>query len=134
MRIPRLVKAPATEAEAEQRLKDFSEKWDGKYPSISALWRRNWLGIVPFFQFPPEIRKIVYTTNMIESVNYQLRKVTKTRGHFPDDEAALKLLRLVARDINTTRGGTAGTGTLGWTQALNFFEIYFPGRLNSAIL
>ena len=67
---------------------------------------------------------------MIESVNYQLRKVTKTRGHFPDDDAALKLLRLVARDLNTTRGGDAGTGTWGWNEALNAFEIHFPGRLN----
>ena len=67
---------------------------------------------------------------MIQSVNYQLRKVTRNRGHFPDDEAALKLLRLVARDINTTRSGAAGTNTGGWREALNVFEIYFPGRLD----
>jgi putative transposase len=66
---------------------------------------------------------------MIESVNYQLRKATKTRGHFPDDDAAPKLLRLVARDISTTRGGDAGTGTWGWTEALNAFELFFPNRL-----
>ena len=78
----------------------------------------------------PMIRKIIYTTNMIESVNYQLRKVTKTRGQFPDDDSALKLLRLVARDLSTNRGGVAGTGTHGWNEALNLFEIYFPNRLN----
>ena len=68
-------------------------------------------------------------TNMIESVNYQLRKVSRNRGHFPDDDSALKLLRLVAKDLSTTRGGDAGTGTHGWVEALNAFEIHFPGRL-----
>ncbi len=63
---------------------------------------------------------------MIESANFQMRKASKTRGHFPDDESALKLLRLIARDISTTRGGEAGTGTLGWNQALHAFEIRFP--------
>jgi transposase-like protein len=80
--------------------------------------------------YPPIIRKIVYTTNLVESVNYQMRKSSKTRGHFPDDDSALKLLRLIARDLTTTRGGVAGTGTQGWKEALNSFEIYFPGRLN----
>ncbi len=69
----------------------------------------------------------------MESVNYQMRKASKTRGHFPDDQAALKLLRLIARDLSTTRGGAAGTGSPGWKQALNVFEIYFPGRLDPAI-
>ena len=69
---------------------------------------------------------------MIESVNYQLRKVSKNRGHFPNDDAALKLLRLVARDITTTRGGAAGTGTWNWKQALNILELHFPGRLHVA--
>ena len=65
---------------------------------------------------------------MVESVNYQMRKSSKTRGHFPDDDSALKLLRLIGRDISTTRGGIAGTGTWGWNEALNAFEIHFPGR------
>jgi transposase-like protein len=69
-------------------------------------------------------------TNMVESVNYQMRKASKTRGHFPDDDSALKLLRLIARDIATTRGGDAGTGTQGWSEALNAFAIHFPNRLN----
>ena len=67
---------------------------------------------------------------MVESVNYQMRKSSKTRGHFPDDDAALKLLRLIARDLSTTRGGIAGTGTQRWAEALNAFEIHFPNRLN----
>ncbi len=84
---------------------------------------------MPFLDYSPEIRKVVYTTNLVESVNYQLRKVTKTRGHFPTDESALKLLRLGARNIDHKRGGGLGTGTQGWHQALNAFEIHFPGRL-----
>ena len=67
---------------------------------------------------------------MVESVNYQLRNVTKNRGHFPNDDAALKLLRLAACNITTTRGGVAGTGTSGWKQALNAFEIHFPDRMH----
>jgi putative transposase len=66
----------------------------------------------------------------VESVNYQMRKASKTRGHFPDEDAALKLFRLIARDISTTRGGVGGTGTQGWAEALNAFAIHFPGRLN----
>lgn len=66
---------------------------------------------------------------LVESVNYQTRKASKTRGHFPDDNSALKLLRLIARDLTTTRGGVAGTGTQGWKEALNAFEIYLPRRL-----
>jgi putative transposase len=75
-------------------------------------------------------RYVIPDTNLVESINYQMRKASKTRGHFPDDDAALKLLRLIARDITTSRGGVAGTGTQGWKDALNAFEIHFPGRLS----
>lgn len=75
------------------------------------------------------VTKVVYTTNLIESINYQLRKITKTRGHFPNDEAAIKLLYLGIRNISTTRGGESGTGTWGWKQALNTLVVLFPGRL-----
>jgi hypothetical protein len=85
---------------------------------------------IPFLAYPAVIRRIVYTTNMVESVNYQMRKASKTRGHFPDDDSALKLLRLIARDITTSRGGVAGTGTQGWAEVLNAFAIHFPERLN----
>jgi putative transposase len=113
----------ATEAEAEQRLKDFSEKWDGKYPSISALWRRNWLGIVPFFQFPPEIRKIVYTTNAIESLNMSLRKAIKTRGAFPTEDAALKVMYLALRNL-----AAKWNAVQGWREALNRFALLWEAR------
>ena len=119
----------ATAEAAADALDTLELEIGDRYPGIVALWRNSWERFTPFLAYPAVIRKIVYTTNMIESVNYQLRKVTKTRGHFPDDDAALKLLRLVAMDINTTRGGDAGTGTWGWTQALNHFELFFPGRL-----
>jgi transposase-like protein len=84
---------------------------------------------IPFLDYPPELRRIVYTTNTIESINYQLRKITKTRGHFPSDEAAMKLLYLGLRNISNKRGGESGTGTQGWTMALNTLVILFPGRL-----
>lgn len=117
---------------AADALDTFELEHGDRYPGIVGLWRSSWERFTPFLAYPPVIRKIVYTTNMIESVNYQLRKVTKTRGHFPDDAAALKLLRLVARNIATTRGGAAGTGTYRWSEALNFFAFYFPGRLDPA--
>jgi putative transposase len=120
--------APNADA-ASDALDEFELDWGDRYPGIVRLWRDAWERFVPFLAYPPEIRKVVYTTNLIESVNYQLRKVTKNRGHFPTDDAALKLLRLVARDLTTTRGGVAGTGTWGWKQALNAFEIHFPNRL-----
>lgn len=66
---------------------------------------------------------------MVESVNYQMRKASKTRGHFPDDDAALKLLRLIASNLSTTRGGAAGTGTWNWKEALNALDMHFPNRL-----
>lgn len=120
--------APSLEA-AEEAMDNFELEHGDAYPGIVRLWRSAWTQFIPFLAYPAIIRKIVYTTNMVESVNYQLRKSSKTRGHFPDDESALKLLRLIARDLSTTRGGAAGTGTQGWHQALNAFEIHFPGRL-----
>lgn len=107
----------------------FELEHGDRYPGIVKVWRDAWERFTPFLAYPAVIRKIVYTTNLVESVNYQMRKASKTRGHFPDDDAAMKLLRLIARDITTTRGGTAGTGTWGWKEALNAFEIHFPGRL-----
>jgi putative transposase len=89
----------ATADEAEQMLGEFEDKWDDAYLSISQSWRRNWLRIIPFFDFPPEIRKVVYTTNAIESVNMSLRKITKNRGSFPCDEALLKLFLLALLNI-----------------------------------
>jgi putative transposase len=121
--------APSVEA-AGDAMDTFELEYGDRYPGIVAVWRSAWERFIPFLAYPAVIRKIVYTTNMVESVNYQMRKASKTRGHFPDDDSALKLLRLIARDISTTRGGVAGTGTQGWSEALNAFEIHFPGRLH----
>jgi putative transposase len=121
--------APSVDA-AQEAFDAFEAEWGAKYPAIINLWRNSWDVFIPFLAYPPEIRRVVYTTNMIESINYQLRKVTKTRGHFPTEKAALKLLYLAVRNITTNRGGTAGTGTNGWKACLNALAIYFPDRIN----
>jgi transposase-like protein len=120
--------APSAEA-AELALKSFDATFGAQYPGAIEVWRNAWNEFIPFLEYPPELRRIVYTTNLIESINYQLRKITKTRGHFPDDEAAMKLLYLGVRNISTKRGGESGTGTYGWKKALNFLVVHFPGRL-----
>ena len=121
----------AVNAEAAGKaLDELEEQWGNRYPGVIRIWRQAWEEFTPFLRFPPELRRIVYTTNVVESVHYQLRKVTKTRGHFPTDQSALKLLRLAARNITNKRGGNLGTGTPGWKQALNQLEIHFPNRLN----
>ncbi|ALE85413.1 transposase [Pseudonocardia sp. HH130629-09] len=120
--------APTVEA-AELALANLDTEWGSQYPGVIDVWRRAWAEFIPFLDYPPELRKIVYTTNSIESINYQLRKITKTRGHFPSDEAAMKLLYLGLRNISSKRGGTSGTGTHGWKTALNTLVVLFPGRL-----
>lgn len=119
----------ATEEAAKLALEDFRAEWKTKSPGAVAVWDRAWAEFVPFLAFPVEIRKIIYTTNAIESLNYQLRKVTKARGSFPSDAAALKLLYLAIRNINQKRGSNPGSGTYRWTEALNAFAIQFPDRL-----
>lgn len=113
----------ASVEEAERQLASFAQQWDQRYPSISALWRRNWLGIIPFFQFPPEIRKIVYTTNAVESLNMSLRKAIKTRGAFPSEEAALKVMYLALRNL-----AKKWDIVQGWKEALNRFGILWEAR------
>lgn len=120
--------APSVEA-AEIALNDFRKEFGTQYPGSVGVWERAWPEFIPFLDYPPELRKVVYTTNLIESINYQLRKITKTRGHFPSDEAAIKLLYLGIRNISTKRGGESGTGTWGWKQALNSLVALFPERL-----
>ena len=115
---------------AGEALDTFEDDWGTKYPAIVRLWRDSWEVFTPFLAYPPEIRRVVYTTNMIESINYQLRKVTKNRGHFPTEKSALKLLCLATRNITTERGGASGTGTQGWKACLNAMAIYFPGRID----
>lgn len=89
----------ATREEAEQELDRFAEKWDSQFPTIAQAWRRNWEQLAVFFAYPPEIRRVSYTTNAIESTNMGVRKVIKTRGSFPTDEAALKLVYLALKNI-----------------------------------
>jgi putative transposase len=115
----------ATEVEAEQRLNEFAAKWAEKFPLITKSWRNNWPRVIPFFAHPPQIRKIIYTTNAIESLNMSLRKVTKTRSSFPNDEAAAKLLYLALRNIakKWTRP------VADWADALNRFAIIYEDRL-----
>ena len=87
-------------AVARERLEDFAcDRWGQKYPAIAQSWRRNWEQVIPFFAFAPELRKIIYTTNAIESLNAQVRKAVRIRGHFPSEEAATKLIYLVLRKV-----------------------------------
>lgn len=121
----RLIYTAATEAAAAERLEEFSLKWDAKFPMIAKSWRSNWPRVIPFFAHPPEIRKVIYTTNAIESLNMSLRKVTKARGSFPNDEAVSKLLYLALRNI-------AKKWTMplhAWKDALNRFAIIYENRL-----
>ena len=120
--------APTLQA-AEVAFTGFEADFGERYPGAVDVWRRAWNEFIPFLDYPPELRLIVYTTNAIESMNFQLRKITKNRGHFPSDEAAMKLLYLGLRNISSKRGGESGTGTNGWTMALNTLAILFPGRL-----
>lgn len=115
----------ATEDAAAESLEDFTETWDDRYPMIAQMWRREWERFIPFFAFPADIRKIIYTTNSIEAVNRQLRKIIKTRGHFPTEDAALKLLWLAL--IRAEKKWTYPIRD--WPRALHQFAIYFPGRI-----
>ncbi|MDT5130338.1 MAG: putative transposase [Mycobacterium sp.] len=120
--------APSVEG-AELALAEFDRKYGEQFPGAVDTWRLVWNEFVPFLDYPVELRKIVYTTNAIESINFQLRKITKNRGHFPDKDAAMKLLYLGLRNISSERGGESGTGTQGWKIALNTMSRLFPGRL-----
>ena len=104
---------------AAQELELFAEKWDKKYPVISDIWKRNWSGIVPLFAFPEEIRKSIYTTNVIESANRQIRKIIKNKGVFPDDKSIQKIIYLALR--NASKKWTMPIRN--WALALNQFEI-----------
>ncbi|WP_425364467.1 transposase [Candidatus Tisiphia endosymbiont of Mystacides longicornis] len=85
---------------ASLKLQQFSSKWDKKYPVISDIWQRSWSGIIPFFAFPQEIRKVIYTTNTIESVNRQIRKIIKNKGVFPDDKSIQKIIFLALQNAS----------------------------------
>ncbi|MDI7191553.1 transposase, partial [Leptospira santarosai] len=102
-----------------------STKWDSQYPMISKSWRSNWESVIPFLAYPPNIRKAIYTTNAIESMNMGLRKIIKNRGSFPTDEAAIKLLYLALN--NMSKKWTMPIQD--WGKAMNQFAIIFGDRL-----
>jgi putative transposase len=144
--------APTADA-AESELLAFAESPLGrKYPATVAAWERSWERFTPFLAFPPEVRKIIYTTNAIESLNYQLRKIIKNRGHFPNDDAVVKLLWLAIRDIEDKRARereaekglprdkrkaparlVEGAVVQNWKQALGALTLHFPDRLTPYI-
>lgn len=116
----------ATSAEAAEAELDAFEAgpWGQKFPTVVAAWRRAWDRVIPFFAFPPEVRRVIYTTNAIESVNARLRKIIKTRGHFPNDDAATKLIWLALRNITEDWGRAANH----WKSAMNQFAILYGDR------
>jgi putative transposase len=120
----RLIYSAGTESEALVYLELFAEKWDRIYPTISKMWHAHWSRVLPLFAFPEDIRKVIYTTNAIESVNMTLRKVTRNHRIFPSDEAVFKVIYLALQNI-------AKKWTMpirNWTPALNCFAIEFAGR------
>ena len=109
----------------KKALETFYATWDSKYPSISQSWKNNWANIIPFFAYPPEIRKVVYTTNAIESLNMTIRKILKTRASFPNDDALRKLLFLGLQ--NASKKWTMPIRD--WVSAVNQFLILYGDRV-----
>ena len=118
----------ATAEQAEQALTEFAENWGRQYQAIVKLWRENWMRVIPFFAFPPEVRKVMYTTNAVESLHMSLRKVTKNRGSFPNEDAAMKLLYLALRNVSQK-----WEAVQHWKSALNQFEILWGDRIRAAL-
>jgi putative transposase len=134
----RPVYTAVSESAAQAALENMRREFGKKAPGLVAAWERAWDEFVPFLKYDAAIRKVIYTTNAIESMNFQLRKITRNRGHFPDDDAAIKLLYLGIRNITgrhidgdglVLERGERGTGTYGWKAALNAFAVQFPGRV-----
>jgi transposase-like protein len=122
--------APSEQA-ALDSFAEFSEKWEKRYPAIVRLWTNAWPEFVPFLQFDTEIRTVICTTNAIESINARIRRAVNARGHFPNEQAALKCIYLAIMSLDPT-----GTGRKRWTnrwkKALNAFDIAFDGRLSAS--
>ena len=121
----------AASAEAAEAALDAFERgpWGVKFPTVVASWRKAWAHVIPFFAFPPAVRRVIYTTNAIESINARLRKIIKTRGHFPSDDAATKLIWLALRNITADWGRAAKE----WKEAMNQFAILYADRFTKAI-
>ncbi len=120
--------APTAQA-AQEALEAFAAgPWGAKYPTIAASWRRVWERVIPFFAFPPAVRRVIYTTNAIESLHMQLRKIIKTRGHFPNDEAAVKLLWLALRNVLADKVRSAHD----WKTAMSQFAVLYGDRFTAS--
>ena len=121
----REVYSAPTEEVALSALTVVEEKWGERYPSVAKSWRTNWERVRPFLAFPQDVRRVIYTTNAIESLNFQLRKIIKAKGHFPNDDAAMKLLYLALRNVEKKWRSAPPY----WGRALNQLSIHFEGRL-----
>lgn len=121
--------APTVDA-ASLLFEEFAQEWETKYPAMIRMWRNGWENFTPFLEFPPDIRKLVYTTNQIESLNARFRQATRRRGHFPTEQAALKVLYLVIRKPLKNRTNITGK-TVGWKQALNTLSLHYGDRINA---
>lgn len=119
--------APSAEAALAELDAFASGAWGQKFPTVAAAWRRAWDRVIPFFAFPPAIRRVIYTTNAIESINARLRKIIKTRGHFPSDDAANKLIWLALRNITADWG----RASKDWKEAMNQFAILYAERFET---
>ena len=117
-----------SEQDAKERFCEFTEIWGDKYPAIVRLWENAWTEFSPFLDYSPEIRKVIYSTNAIESLNARMRRATRARGHFPTEQAALKCLYLVVRSLDPTGKGRKRWMNR-WKGALNAFAITFEGRI-----
>jgi transposase-like protein len=124
----RPVYTAANEADAKERFNEFAATWCEKFPAIRSLWENAWTEFVPFLDYSPEIRRVIYSTNAIESLHARFRRATRARGHFPNEQAALKCLYVVVRSLDPTGRG-AERWMNRWKPALNAFAVTFEGRL-----
>jgi putative transposase len=124
----RPVYTAVNEADAKERFGEFAEAWCGRFPAIRTLWENAWTEFVPFLDYDPEIRRVIYSTNAIESLHARFRRATRARGHFPNEQAALKCLYLVVRSLDPTGRGSERWMNR-WKPALNAFAVTFEGRL-----
>jgi transposase-like protein len=121
-----------TEAAAKDRFHEFADKWGPQYPAIIRLWTNAWSEFVPFLDYDVEIRRVICSTNAIESINARYRRAIRARGHFPTEQAALKCLYLVTRSLDPTGRGRA-RWAMRWKPALNAFAITFEGRITPSV-
>ena len=119
-----------TEQAARERLDELEAKWGERYPAIVKLWQNAWPEFVPFLAYSTEIRKVIYSTNAIESLHARFRRAVRARGHFPNEQAALKCLYLTIRSLDPTGRGRA-RWVIRWKAALNAFAVTFEGRIET---